>query len=151
MEEKKAMFRDLYEKFLIGCDAMEYQDSWDKEQYGEMETYYENELLSVILCLIVADGKIDVKEVEIVNELFGSDYTVTELKDVYFQCADGVQEIFETGIEESYLMLKKANAKAAEAYGKILGLIADMAAESDGKVFQVEVDQINRLKQIACL
>ena len=42
-------FQFKLEEFLNGCDAIEELDKWDKEQYGEMDGFYQNNLISVIL------------------------------------------------------------------------------------------------------
>ena len=56
-------FRFQYERFRLGCDAIEETGVWDKEKFGEMGAFYENDLLGMILRVIVADGKISAKEV----------------------------------------------------------------------------------------
>lgn len=39
-------FRFQYERFHLGCDAIEETGAWDKEKFGEMGAFYENDLLS---------------------------------------------------------------------------------------------------------
>ena len=67
-------FRFKNEKFFIGCDAMEELDLWDKEKNGEMEAFYQNDLISVILRLTAIDGMIAEKEVQFFNDVFGFNY-----------------------------------------------------------------------------
>ena len=57
-------FKVGYEKFLIGCDAQEEMDGWDTETDGEMEGYYSNILVSVVMKLMASDGVFTEKEVE---------------------------------------------------------------------------------------
>ena len=64
-------FKTKYERFLIGCDALEDLNLWDKEEHGEMDVFYQNDLVSVILRLIVADGEISEKEAVYLNKNFG--------------------------------------------------------------------------------
>lgn len=54
-------FNTKYERFLIGCDALEDLNLWDKEEHGEMDVFYQNDLVSVILRLIAADGEVNEK------------------------------------------------------------------------------------------
>ena len=76
-------FRTKYERFILGCDALEDLKEWDKDALGEMDVYYENELLGMILRLIVADGKISAKEAEALNRSFGFSQTPESLAEVY--------------------------------------------------------------------
>ena len=63
LENYTQSFRMKYESFLTGCDAMEELGLWDKENLGEMEGYYVNDMVSVIIRLIATDGRITEKEV----------------------------------------------------------------------------------------
>lgn len=40
-------FKFTWERFINGFDAIEENGAWDKEEYGEMEVYCENILISV--------------------------------------------------------------------------------------------------------
>ena len=73
-------FRYKYDRFFIGCDAAEEEGLWDKEENGEMDGFYQNDLVSVIIRLIAADGVISDKETEYLNKTFGFDYTTRPLK-----------------------------------------------------------------------
>ena len=33
-------FTERWEKFIVGCDALEENGRWNKDEYGEMEAYY---------------------------------------------------------------------------------------------------------------
>ena len=45
-------FKFKYERFLTGCDAIEENGQWDREKFGEMDAFYSNDLVSVIIRLI---------------------------------------------------------------------------------------------------
>lgn len=47
-------FRLNYEKFFVGCDALE-TGLWPKEEPGEMDVYFANDLACVIIRLIAAN------------------------------------------------------------------------------------------------
>ena len=67
-------FKVKYDAFLIGCDSIEELGMWDKEEFGEMDAFYLNDLSSVVIRLIAADGKITQKEVDYLNAPFEFDY-----------------------------------------------------------------------------
>lgn len=141
-------FRIRYERFMIGCDAIEDLGKWDKENYGEMEAYYQNDLVSVILRLIAADGEINDKEVRYLNENFGFDYTPDELSDVYRSCRDDIGHAFDEQFARGAAFMRSINEKIAEAYRELLGLICDIIVESDGVVTPEEIGEAKRLKAL---
>ena len=64
----KEIFKGKYERFLTGCDAIELEGGWDRETYGEMETFYTGDLVSVMLRLIVTDGSVSQREADVLND-----------------------------------------------------------------------------------
>jgi len=60
-------YKTKHEAFLIGCDSIEELGLWDKENLGEMDVFYSNDLTSIIIRLIATDGKITQKEVDYLN------------------------------------------------------------------------------------
>ena len=47
-------FQLKFDKFLIGCEAVENATLWDIDTYGEMEDYYAMLLVSIILRTVTA-------------------------------------------------------------------------------------------------
>ena len=135
-------FKTKYERFIIGCDSVELDETWNKAEDGEMDVYYENELISVILSLIIADGKISDKEVKYLNDNFGLSYTVDELKNVYFNCGEEIENYFENNFKAGYEKLRSFNEKLAEAYKELFELICRIIAASDGVVSEEEKQMI---------
>ena len=88
-------FKTKYERFLIGCDSIEELDQWDKEANGEMDVYYSNDIVSVIIRLIAADGSFSERETDYLNEFFGFDYTTEELKNIYDDCGEAIESLFD--------------------------------------------------------
>lgn len=148
LSEKKEQFRFLYEKFLVGCDAIEYQDAWDKDEYGEMESYFTNEFVSIVMNLMNADSSISADEVRTINELFGFHYSVAELKEIYELCGEDIDAVFDEGVLDSFELLNDVNEEAAECYVDMLNLAADIIVESDGVVTDKEKERVQRLKEI---
>lgn len=141
-------FKTKYESFLIGCDALEELDMWDKEEHDEMDVFYQNDLVSVILRLIAVDGKITDKEAEYLNRTFGFEYTAEELADVYESCEDEISCSFDEQFENGVTLMRSINVKLADAYKELLGLICDIIVESDNIVTQNEIELVNQLKSM---
>ncbi len=146
VEKYVESFKLKYELFLNGCDSIEEMGLWDKDAYGEMDVFYTNDLVSVIIRLIAADGVISHKEVVYFNETFGFDYTIAELQDVYNACKDDIGHAFDENFENGITVMRKINAKLADAYKDLLGLICDIITESDGIIAESEIAEVKRLK-----
>lgn len=139
-------FKSLYERFLIGCDSIEEIGLWNKEEHGEMDVFYQNDLVSVILRLIASDGNISEKEVEYLNQNFGFGYTADELTDVYENCKEEIECSFDENFANGISYMRTLNTKLADAYKELLGLICDIIVESDNIVSDDETKIINQLK-----
>ena len=142
-------FKSKYEKFLIGCDAIEELNQWNQEKYGEMDAFYQNDLVSVIIRLIAADGIISKKEVEYLNYNFGFAYTVDELADVYASCKEQIGHSFDESFANGITSMRAINSKLAEAYKELLVLICDIIMESDGVISKSESEEVMHLKSLA--
>lgn len=141
-------FKLKLEKFLLGCDAIEELGLWDKEQYGEMDVFYQNDLVSVIIRLIAADGVISGREVDYLNKNFGFSYSIAELRDVYQNCREEIGHSFDEAFENGITLMRSINEKLADAYKELLGLICDIIIESDGVVTETEQEEVKRLKAL---
>ena len=141
-------FKTKYEAFLTGCDSIEELDLWDKEANGEMEAFYANDLAGVIIRLIAADGKITAREVDYLNETFGFEYTLEEMKEVYRASKDTIEENFDENFENGISYMRKINDKLADAYKELLALICRIIIESDGIVAEAEIAEVERLKAL---
>ena len=141
-------FRTKYEKFIIACDSLEEIEAWDKEECGEMDVYYENELISVIIRLIAADGEITEDEVEYLNGNFGFEYSIYELADIYESCRDEISEGFEERLANGIGFLQNVNGKLADAYKELLRLICSIIMESDGVAADEELEEIDAIRSI---
>lgn len=139
-------FKTKYERFLIGCEALEDLSLWHKEERGEMEAFYQNDLVSVILRLIAVDSEISEKEAEYLNENFGFEYTVDELTDIYKSCGDEISRSFDEQFENGITYMRSINEKLADAYKELLGLICDIIIESDDVISPEEIEEVKKLK-----
>ena len=141
-------FRSLYERFLLGCDAIEETGAWDKEALGGMGVFYETGLIALILRLVVADGTISEKEVAYLNRNFGFDYTVPRLAEVYENCREAIGGSFDEQFRGGVARMKEINGRLAAAYAELTGLVCDIVAAGDGTVSPEEIEEIRRIKAL---
>lgn len=139
-------FKTKYESFITGCDSIELDEKWDKEANGEMDVYYENELISVILSLIAADREISGAEVRALNENFGFSCTAETLRLIYENCGEEIESYFDLRFVEGYETLRQISGKLADAYRELFDLICDIIAESDGAISDAELEKLAHYK-----
>ena len=141
-------FRFQYDRFHLGCDAIEETGAWDKEKFGGMGAFYENDLLCMILRVIVADGKISAKEVEYLNRNFAFEHTVESLTEVYDNCRREIGESFDMKFKNGIECMKSINAKLADLYTELIGTICDILIASDGEISLDEIQEAQRIKAL---
>lgn len=147
IDELSEGFRLKYEKFVIACDAVEEEGKWDKEQYGEMEVFYESDILGAILEVIASDGVICEKEAEYINKNFSLDYTPEQLKEIYENYREARAEEFDVQLKEGIAKLRAISEELADSYRELFLIICDIIMESDDLICQVEKDTIERFKK----
>lgn len=147
IDELTKEFVFKWERFMTGCDSTEEIGEWNKEQYGEMEAFYENDMLSLIFKLIASDGKISEEEAEYINRCFGFEYTAGELAEVYENCKEDIltlsNEYFKNGVD----LLKALNPKLADAYKELVILACEIVAQSDNDVSAEEAEVLKRVAE----
>ena len=141
-------FQMKYEAFLTGCDALEEMGQWDVENWGEMEAFYANDMVSVIIRLIATDGKVTEREAAYLNETFGFEYTAGELEDVYENCQEDLGRVFDENFENGISLMRKLNDKLADAYKELLALVCRIIIESDGIIAEAEIAEAKRLQAL---
>ncbi len=146
IEKLTEQFKLLFEKFLIGCDSIEEIGQWNKEELGEMDVFYTNDLAGVAIRLIASDGIIGDEEVRYLNENFGFGYSAERLTDIYNECKDEIDKSFDENFVNGITYMRSINTKLADAYKELLGLICDIVIESDTVISDAEIQTLNRLK-----
>lgn len=140
-------FKLNYDKFMIGCDSQEELEGWNVAEDGEMDAYYSNVLVTVILKLIAADGVFTAKEVKYFNEVFNLDYSKEELESVYDNCKEVIEVEFKDEIEEAISKLEKVNDKLANAFKSLLGLVGEIIIASDGEAAASENELMDLVRK----
>ncbi len=146
LQEMSEGFKAQYEKFLQGCDALEENGDWDVRADGQMEAYYLNDMMCVIVSLISADGEFSEDEAKYVNDAFGFRYSAAELKELYNTNGADIRNMLENEIPAGWRKMKAVNEKLAEHYRNMLYQICDIIAESDGVIHIAELKQIETVK-----
>jgi len=141
-------FKLQYEKFRIGCDSLEELGVWKKEEMGDMEVYFSNDLVSIILRMIATDGIYSQAEADYINEAFGFAYTVESLQEVYEQCAEEINTAFQNGsLSSAYRYLETLNDDLADAYKELILLLLDTIIASDGIIADSEITFAKSIKE----
>lgn len=148
LSDLKEEFKYKHEAFITGCDSVEQMGLWNLDELGEMDVFYANEMMSLILRLVVADGRVEQGEVDFINDLFGFSYSLKELKEVYENCEDLIASIFDSEIPEGLHLLRSINERLAGAYRELLALLSDIIIAGDGVVSEKETVLAKRLKEI---
>ncbi len=142
-------FQLKFDKFLIGCEAVENATLWDIDTYGEMEDYYAMLLVSIILRTVTADGWVSDRETDYLNKLFGFTYDSGELEQVYDSCAEMLQsEDFDNDLTAGIDRLRECNARLADAFVDLASLVCDIIVKSDGFVTEEEKTEMARIRSL---
>lgn len=141
-------FCEKHDEFICRCDAIEEAGLWDKSEYGEMDAFYSNDLSSVIIRLIAADGNVTYREVEYFNKTFKLDYGHEELIDVYKNCATLIDCSFDESFKNGISIMRGIDSSLADIYKEILILVCDIIIESDGFIRESEILEAKRLKEL---
>jgi len=148
MENLAKQFRDDFERFLIACDAMEEENRWDLDEYGEMEAYFLNDFACAAIRLIASDGTFKKEEVEYLNEYLGFTYSVEELSAVYEMNKEHIDSFFETGIPDSKKELAQLNPELSDLYGDLMRALCEVIIAGDGVIAEKERKEAERLKEM---
>ena len=138
-------FRLNWERFVHACGAAEAEGRWDTAELGEMEGFCFNTVLGVILHLIITDGNVAEREVEILNRNFGFDYTVESLLEVYYSIGEEIEGNYLANAKETLGLLTRIDPQLADDFRSLLNLICVIAAESDEGVSETELEELRRL------
>ncbi|MCR5683578.1 MAG: hypothetical protein K6G29_14125 [Clostridiales bacterium] len=146
MARKCEEFRVLYDQFVNSCDAAETAGKWDKEEYGEMEGYFFNTLMGILMNVINADGNIGAREAEVLNDCFGFSYTVDELIELYGYCGKDLEANYADNARIAMDLLRGIDAALTEMFRELVLAICGIVAESEDGVLESEENLLASLK-----
>ncbi|MBR5680881.1 MAG: hypothetical protein IKX19_09540 [Clostridia bacterium] len=146
MARKCEEFRVLYDQFVNSCDAAETAGKWDMEEYGEMEGYFFNTLMGILMNVINADGHIGAREAEVLNDCFGFSYTVDELIELYGYCGKDLVANYADNARIAMDLLRGIDAALTERFRELVLAICGIVAESEDGVLESEENLLASLK-----
>lgn len=143
-------FRTNVEAFLEACEVLQANGLWEEAEYGNIQAYYVNDLVCIITRIIAADGKITESETKLLGDVFGFDYSVEELQEVYDICAEYIAELFDTGVSEAYGMLKEKDENLAMNYKELMIEAGNVAMDSDNMIMisEKEKEAVQKLQEL---
>jgi len=125
-------FRTRWEQFLTACDAAEELGRWDTEADGQMEAYYTEDLICIVLKLISADGSVSAEEARIVRELFDFQYTPEELRRVADELREQIERLLAEDVRAGLERLGAMDPRLEAMYRELIGDACEIVSESDG-------------------
>ena len=138
-------FKTRYEAFVQGCTALEADGLWDTLSAGDIVSYYYTDLMSVILCLVAADGRYAPEEADYVNRVFGVSYTADDLAEIMRTEFGNLDRLFRDEVPAGYRILQAASIPLAARYKELLLLACEIIARSDNVVHPDETKLIKLL------
>jgi len=143
-------FQTKVEAFLEASESLQERGLWEEEEYGNVQAYYVNDLVCIIARIIAADGQITERETELLGEVFGFDYSPEELEEVYEICMDSISDMFETGVNEAYQLLKDMDMDLADSYKELILLAGQVAMDSDDMIMSsaAEREEVRKLQEL---
>jgi len=123
-------FTFQWERLINGFDSTEELGLWNKEEYGEMEVYCENVLITVLMHFMAVDNTITQAEVDAINSMFGFEFTLDNIMNI----CETMEEELENYVEAPKQMInviEDANPKIAEAFKTLLIDACSSILESD--------------------
>ena len=95
-------YQKKYYEFSDKCDQISDTEKWNEDKYGEMLSYFFNEITSIVIKLSSADGNITNDELKVLKEIFGIEYTPEEFKEVYYSLQSEIDSLFQDTVSHSY-------------------------------------------------
>lgn len=145
LSKETAALNKKYEDFIDACDRREESKNWNVEERGQMEMYISNELTCILLRLSAADGEIGEKETEFINAVLGTTYSVKEMKAVYDEMQDAIQNYSAEGIIADLASLKEEFPEMAADYAVIVCEACELLVASDGVISEDERQEAIKL------
>lgn len=134
--------------FIQKCDVIEATGVWDTDEYGQMEAYFTNDIMCIVISLMSADGTFSDSETKYMRDIFGYDMTKEEVQEIYRNTSNEISDIFKNGISESITLLKNIDTEMAQDYKKLIDSVCDIIIGSDGVLSNREVDMAESIKSL---
>lgn len=142
--------RDFEQKlntFLIACGELERLGTWNVRRRGPMVAYFEADLFSVALQVMVADGVFERSEAEVLNAMFATSYTPRQLSQMYHSSKPVVQDYVDEDSEDALTLLAGIDEALANEYRELLLDACKIISLGDGVAEKSERMLIAQLRE----
>jgi uncharacterized tellurite resistance protein B-like protein len=147
LQELKDDYNRVLYAFIGKCDELEAQKRWDVEQDGQMEAYFQNVLYCIVLRIASADGKFTKEERKYLHEIFDTPEDEDSVRDLFIECGDSVDEMFNTQIDDSIKKLEGKDPETADLFKNLIYLICEIVVASDESLAGAEKELVERIKR----
>ena len=94
--------------------------------------YFESDVFGAILQVMSVDGVFERPEAEVLNALFGTQYTPRELSDMYQSAKPTLQAYLNEDSDDALTLLQKIDPNMAESYRNLILEACRIVSLSDG-------------------
>ena len=126
-------FKMKHELAVAGFDSHEELTDWDMEEYGEMDAYYDNLLITVIVRMCASDGNFSRGETDYLKDVFNFVFTLEELREIY-ESMESLEDddAFVQSLKKDVDMLWSTDGKLCSAFCELVKLACEIIKETDG-------------------
>ena len=125
-------FSKNYEDFLAECDKLEESGRWNADELGPASVYFESDVFGAVLQVMSVDGVFERPEAEVLNAMFGTQYTPRQLSEIYHSAKPTLQAYLNEDSDDAITMLGKIDPNMAESYRDLLLEACRIVSLSDG-------------------
>ena len=124
-------FAEKLEAFYASCEELEGSGAWDVDELGPMCGYFEADLFAVTLQVMRADGVFEHAEAEVLNAMFGTDYTPRQLGQLY-RDAEPLAHVYVGEEPDALTVLGRIDPALRDEYRDLLLEACRIVSLSDG-------------------
>ena len=142
----RSNFSSLYDDVIAACKTLGPNALPDSMGEAPAATQVRSSLFSIALRLISKDGFYEDEEVNLLNELFGTNHTPDSLSEMSHDLGPFVYSDLEDGAWAMKAALDEACPGLGDNYRKVVEALCELLSQADGSAEWAERDLIDRLK-----
>ena len=93
------------------------------------------------------DGKFTKEERKYLHEIFDTPEDEDSVRDLFIECGDSVDEMFNTQIDDSIKKLEGKDPETADLFKNLICLICEIVVASDESLAGAEKELVERIKR----
>ena len=130
------------QRFCDACDAQEAAGTWDVEELGSMNAYFQAQLMGIALRLISADGSFERPEAHVLNRMFATSYDPADLAGSYHELGPRLEDSLRQELSSATTLLQTVDATMVERFRRLVGSACRVISAADGVAEGPEVELI---------